>query len=122
MNLANLAIVAICVNYVKVDIMTKKTKTTKKATKKPEILINCTDCETSSDVYVNYIYAKARANKAITEDEIDWLVTYRVLDAVNICAEMTVAACMACSGAFTPKKQPWYKRAWKKIKGIFTRK
>lgn len=101
-------------------------KTTKKDTKKtksPEILVNCFDVETPNDIYAETIQAKIRAKKAITEEELDWYAISTVNKALELVIPTTVlsvgaAMCSACC----KKKEPWYKRAWKKIKGLFKKK
>lgn len=99
-------------------------KSTKKTVKTPEILIDCVNYTCSNDLYSNYIVAKVRAGKTITEEQLDGYAMDAVRKAADIiipAAIMTtsVAWCDYCKGN---KKQSWYKRLWKKIKGIFTRK
>ena len=99
-------------------------KTTKKKTVKPDFLVDCVNVETVNDVYTNATVAKVRAGKPITEEELDGYAKNAVrctLDDV-IPAMMVAMGTACCEFCNCQKKQPWYKRAWKKIKGIFTRK
>lgn len=78
--------------------MTKKSK----KTVNPELIINTIGCETSADVYDQYINAKVRAGRAITKDELEF-----TRDNANIYFVDTyhVIECKC-------KKLPWYKRFW----------
>ena len=82
----------------------KKTikKTSKKTAKKADILMNYTNCETSTDVLNAYIDAKVKANKPITQDELE-IVENRnpKVEIVAFCECVPVSA-----------KKPWYKRFW----------
>lgn len=96
-------------------------KTTKK-TKAPEILMNCVTNTTVNDIYSEYTAAKVRAGKTITEEQLDAYAINAVNKTLDIAIPAFAAAtCFMCSECCTVKKQPWYKRMWNKIKGIFTR-
>lgn len=96
-------------------------KTTKK-TKTPEIIMNCVTNTTVNDIYSEYTAAKVRAGKTITEEQLDAYAINAVNKALDIAIPAFAnATCFMCSGYCTVKKQPWYKRMWKKIKGVFTR-
>jgi len=97
-------------------------KKTIKKTKTPEVIMNCVTNTTVNDIYSEYTAAKVRAGKTITEEQLD---AYAI-NAVNKVLDIAIpafanATCFVCSGCCTVKKQPWYKRMWKKIKGVFTR-
>lgn len=105
-------------------------KTTKKKTVKPDFLVDCVNVETVNDVYTNATVAKVRAGKPITEEELDGYAKNAVrctLDDVRCTLDDVIPAMMVAMGTACcefcncQKKQPWYKRAWKKIKGLFTR-
>lgn len=81
--------------------MTKKnTKKTNKKLQKFDLLINCTACETSTDVYNAYIDAKIAAGKAITKDEAE-MIENRNPQFVCYCSPVVFTV-----------KTPWYKRFW----------
>lgn len=99
-------------------------KSTKKTVKTPEILIDCVNYRCSNDLYDNYIVAKVRAGKPITEEQLDGYAMNAVRETADLiipAAIMTTSATW-CDYCNNKKKQPWHKRLWKKIKGIFTRK
>lgn len=84
--------------------MTKNIKKNiKKVAKKPELLLNCVDCKTPTDVFNAYVDAKVAAGKPITKDEL------KMVEARNPQTEVVVF----CECVPAPvKKLPWYKRFW----------
>lgn len=87
---------------------------TKKTTKKvnePSYIVNLDSIETLEDIPVAWGLAKQEAGLAITDEEL-----------IAICMKV----CMECGTRITTiiceceKKQPWYKRLWKKLKYTFT--
>lgn len=78
----------------------KSSKMTKK-TKKPELILNCTNCVTEADVQEAYIDAKVRAGKAISNEELQFVKDNAAVfvDIINL-IEMHY------------QKEPWYKRFW----------
>lgn len=102
--------------------MTKKeTKKVTKKTVKPEVMVNCVNVETSSDAYKQYILAKVRNNKPITEEELNMMVNNSLTDQANTFTDLFIAShlllndCLNCP----TKKTPWYKKLWNKIKSLF---
>jgi len=87
-------------------------KKTVKKTKKPEILVNAYDVKTANDIRENVTYAKVRAGKAITEDELDDAILNEILKVAEATADIMVTACAIAPCFFTKKKTPWYKRFW----------
>ena len=78
-------------------------KTSKKTAKKADILMNYVGCETSTDVLNAYIDAKVKANKPITQDELE------IVENRN--PKVEIVAFCECVPVVEEKK-PWYKRFW----------
>ena len=95
--------------------MKKTTKNTK-----PAYLVYVNDIETLSDINVAFGIAKQEAGLPISADEFDAITDFIVKTTVASLLPQTIfMQCINCETKV--KKQPWYKRAWKKIKGVFTR-
>lgn len=102
--------------------MKKETKkTTKNAVKKvkePDMILNYIDCKSIDDLYNRLTYAKVRAGKAITEDELDTAITYAVDNTAKLLMAATLFTWTACPCVCCEKK-PWYKKVWNKITSWF---
>ena len=81
----------------------KKSKTTSKKTKMPEMILDCTNCVNPADVQEAYIDAKVREGKTITSEELQFAKDHAapLIDVYNICEIQ-----------LTEKKKAWYKRFW----------
>jgi len=99
--------------------MTKNTKSTKKTNKKtvkPTFIVDVTECNSPEEIRRAFTLAKVKSGVAITFDELDHFVSTIVEDYNNFIAS-TVAAAFICDCCKFEKKQPWYKRLWKWIRG-----
>lgn len=85
-------------------MVTKKNnkKSTKKSVKQPDILMDCTSCETATDLLNAYIDAKIRAGKPITMDEAE------IIENRHPAIECVTYVKFEC----VEKPLPWYKRFW----------
>lgn len=86
-------------------------RTTKKATK-PEIILNCIGCETSTDLYNELVNAKVRAGKPVSEDELEIAKNVAIEN-----AEPTIAVVEVKVVETAAPKKPWYKRFWNWLTG-----
>jgi hypothetical protein len=82
----------------------KTLKKTKKVVK-PDFIMNCTNCKTSTDVYNELVNAKVRAGKSISMDELEIAKNVAVAE-----ADPTVITFVKCD--VVTSKKPWYKRFW----------
>ena len=83
-------------------------KSTKKTVKTPEILIDCVNYRCSNDLYDNYIVAKVRAGKPITEEQLDGYAMNAVRETADLiipAAIMTTSAAW-CDYCNNKKKHP----------------
>lgn len=102
-------------NLNKYTIMNKTTKS-----KKPAYFVYVNDIETLSDIDVAFGIAKQESGLPMSAEEFDAIIDFTVKETVASLLPPTIfMQCINCETKV--KKQPWYKRAWKKIKGIFTR-
>lgn len=102
----------------------KTVKTTKKSLKKPVYVVDITTCETIDDVRLAFAKAKFDAGIALSEDNLRAIIEDAINDYTDFLADNIAAAtceALAFVNSIKEKKQPWYKRAWKKITGVFTR-
>lgn len=93
-------------------------------TEKPVFVVDATTCETGEGLKVAFILAKAD-KVVITSEELDFLVTRAIevaIDQANILKGVFEAADHAVDKLVNifKKKEPWYKRLWKKLKYAFT--
>ena len=92
-------------------------KSIKKVT--PSYTVNLDEIESLSDIDVVFALAKHNAGIALSDNELYDIVKYVAdITAKSVRPSLIFVDCTDC---FMCKKQPWYKRAWKKIKGVFTR-
>ncbi len=106
--------------------MDKKNKTSKTKANMP--VVDITWCESADDIKVSFIYAKVENGICITTDELNFIVlkainatisTFQLVDKIM----MDVAETFNCGRCMIEnfcKKEPWYKRLWKRIKYAFT--
>lgn len=90
---------------------TMKTLKKTKKTVKPDFIMNCTNCETSTDVYNELVNAKVRAGKPISKDELEIAKNVAVAE-----ADPTIITFVECN-VTAAKKKPWYKRFWNWLTG-----
>ena len=90
-------------------------KITKK-TKSPEIIVDCINFDTVADLYDNYMFAKIRAKKPITEEEVNGYVLNQMSKFFNMAIGAALYAASTCTTVCNQKKQPWYKRLWNWIR------
>ena len=121
--------------------MKKETKTVKKAakkvTKKPTFVVDLTKAETPEDIKFEFIRAKATQGVKVTEDEIRFLVMTGatiLMDMIDSYIATTYNKSVVCTDKKVVsdiinyiekkivKKDPWYKRAWNRIKHPFKKK
>lgn len=103
-------------------------KTEKKTTKKfkPDFTVDLTTAEDSADVCLAFALGRFDAGKPLTQNDLDIIVAATADCTAEMIFDMQM--CTACiframmKAAEEKLKMPWYKRLWKKIKGLFTRK
>lgn len=78
-------------------------------------VVNLDDIETLEDIDVVFALAKHNANLPLTDDEL--------LDIIDFVAEHAAPKVFFydITSCCCPKREPWYKRLWKKIKCAFNR-
>lgn len=90
-------------------------KNTKK-TFKPAYVIDMTKCETANDLRIEIALSKHNAGLAMTDDDLSAIIEYVAEATIDA---MPSSICI-CNCEVKPKKLPWYKRFWKRLKYAFT--
>lgn len=82
----------------------------------PSYIVNMDDIESLDDIDLAFALAKHNAKLPLDDSELKTIVDH----AVEIAAPKVVYI-FDCTEPTSEKKDPWYKRMWKKIKSIFAR-
>jgi len=103
--------------------MESKTKKTVRKTK-TEFTVDLTNAETSFDVMLSFAIARFKAEKPLTEDDLGVIVIASSMATLDILSSGIYAILVqmidTTNDYICKKKDPWYKRIWKKIKYAFT--
>ena len=84
-----------------------------KKTKKYSYIVDLVDVETPADLLSRFADAKQKAGLPISDSEFNGLIE-RVTELAS--PTFCICECCVCTKA-EPKKKPWYKRLWNKLRG-----
>ncbi len=84
-----------------------------KKTKKYSYIVDLVDVETPADLLSRFADAKQKAGLPISDSEFNGLIE-RVTELAS--PTFCICECCVCTKA-APKKKPWYKRLWNKLRG-----